>query len=65
MNEIDKWKKLKYYVGKDAKTVEFKGTYAYSLTHGIFGDYTISVEGDSFTVTVSDDHIPESISYKE
>lgn len=40
-----------------------KGTYAYTITRNILGDYFISVGNESFTLTVSDDNEPRSLSY--
>lgn len=41
-----------------------KGTYTYSVTRNILGDYIISFGNESFSMTVSDDNVPRSLSYK-
>lgn len=40
-----------------------KGTYTYTITRNILGDYFITFGGESFTMTVSDDNVPRSLSY--
>ena len=40
-----------------------KGTYTYSITRNILGDYIITFANESFTMTVSSDNVPRSLSY--
>ncbi len=40
-----------------------KGTYTYTITRNILGDYFITFGGESFTMTVSDNNVPRSLSY--
>lgn len=40
-----------------------KGTYTYTITRNILGDYFITFGNESFTMTVSDDNVPRSLSY--
>lgn len=40
-----------------------KGTYTYTITRNILGDYFITFGNESFTMTVSDDNVPKSLSY--
>ncbi len=42
-----------------------KGTYTYTITRNILGDYFISFNNESFTMTVSDDNVPKSLSYRK
>lgn len=48
---------------EDDELPTHKGTYTYSITRNILGDYIISFGSESFTMTVSDSNVPRSISY--
>lgn len=42
---------------------DLKGTYNYNITRSIFGNYEINVSGETFTLRVDDENIPESIKH--
>ncbi len=42
---------------------EFKGTYTYSIKRNLLGEYYISFENEAFTMKVSADNVPISLSY--
>lgn len=48
---------------EDDEEPQLQGTYSYSITQSIFGKYTISVNGEKFTLNVTEENMPKSISY--
>lgn len=48
---------------EDDEVPTHKGTYTYTITRNILGDYIIEFGSETFTMTVSSDNIPRSISY--
>lgn len=40
-----------------------QGTYTYTITRNILGDYFITFDNKSFTMKISDDNTPKSLSY--
>ena len=41
---------------------KYKGTYSYTLSRSLFGNYTVYVNGTTYKLKVSDDNIPTGIS---
>lgn len=47
---------------EDDETPEYKGTYSYSLSRSVFGNYTVKVNGTTYKLKVNDSNVPTSIS---
>lgn len=43
----------------------FEGTYTYTITRSLLGEYLLSFDNKSFTISVNNDDIPVSLSYNQ
>ena len=47
---------------EDDEQPKYQGTYSYTISRSIFGEYTIRVNGATYELRVSDDNVPRGIS---